>query len=122
MAIDVRTLSHTPLALTGRTAGGAVSNTKTMVTGDIDITTYTASGEPLAAVDLGLTVIDALFFEVLDSDGTVASVSQIFNITYDRTNELLLIWDSNDAATVTGSNAQVRFLAFGDSAAAPDLT
>lgn len=122
MAIDVRTLSHTPLALTGRTAAGAVSNNKAMVTGDIDITTYTASGEPLLAVDLGLTVIDALFFEVLDSDGTVASVSQIFNITYDRTNELLLIWDSNDAATVTGSNAQVRFLAFGDSAAAPDLT
>ena len=122
MAIDVRTLSRTPLALTGRTAAGAVSNTKTMVTGDIDITTYTSAGEPLVAVDLGLTVIDAIFFEVLDSDGTVTSVSQLINITYDRTNELLLIWDGNGGVTVTGSNAQVRFLAFGDSAAAPDLT
>lgn len=122
MAIDVRTLSRTPLALSGRTSTGAVSNTKTMVTGDIDITTYTANGEPLAAADFGLTVIDAVFFEVLDSDGTVASVSQIFNITYDRTNELLLIWDSNGGVTVTTSNAQVRFLAFGDSAAAPELT
>ena len=122
MAIDVRTLSRTPLALSGRDASGNVSNTKTMVTGDIDITTYTTSGEPLAAVDLGLTVIDALFIEVLDVDGTVASASQIFNVTYDRTNELFLLWDGNGAVTVAGSNAQVRFLAFGDSAAAPDLT
>lgn len=122
MAIDVRTLSRTTLHETGRTASGAVSNTKTMVTGDLDITTYTASGEPIVAADFGLTVIDAIFFEVLDSDGTVTSVSQLINITYDRTNELLLIWDGNAGVTVTGSNAQARFLAFGDSSTAPELT
>ena len=122
MAIDVRTLTRTPLHETGRTAAGAVSNTKTMVTGDIDITVYTASGEPLVATDFGLTVIDALFVEVLDVDGTVASTAQIFNATYDRTNELFLLWDGNTGAVVAGSNAQLRFLAFGDSAAVPELT
>ena len=122
MAIDVRTLSRTPLHETGRTLAGAVSNTKTMITGDIDITTYTASGEPLVATDLGLTNIDALFVEVLDVDGTVGSAAQIFNANYDRTNELFLLWDGNGGVTVAGSNAQMRFIAFGDSAAVPELT
>ena len=52
----------------------------------------------------------------------MTSVSQLINITYDRTNELLLIWDGNGGVTVTGSNAQARFLAFGDSSTAPELT
>jgi hypothetical protein len=122
MAIDVRTLSRTPLGVTGHTLTGEVSNSKTMVTGDLDITTYTASGEPLVASDFGLTNIDALFVEVLDVDGTVASTSQIFNANYDRTNELFLLWDGNAGVTVAGSNAQLRFIAFGDSAHGPALT
>ena len=122
MAIDVRTLSHTPLQETGRTATGAVSNTKTMVTGDIDITVYTADGEPVTPTDLGLTTIDAIFFEVLDVDGTVAATNQIFNVTYDFTAEQILLWDGNGGVTPADTDAQVRFLAFGDSAAAPELT
>ncbi len=122
MAIDVRTLTRTPLALSGRTRAGAVSNTKTMVQGDIDITVYTSEGEPLVAADLGLTTIDFITFEILDVDGTVGSVSTRLVATYDYTAEQILLWDGNVGAVVAGNSGQVRFLAFGDSAAAPELT
>ena len=122
MAIDVRIRSRTPLSVSGYNSAGGVVNTKTMVQGDLDITTYTTSGEPLVARDFGLTVIDALFVDILDVDGTVIATNQIPIANYDRTNELLLIWDGNGGVTVAGSNAQLRFLVFGDSAAAPDLT
>ena len=122
MAIDVRVRSRTPLMVSGHDVNGAVVNNKTMVQGDLDITTYTTSGEPIVPKDFGLTVIDALFIDILDVDGGVSSTSSILIGNYDRTNELLLLWDGNGGVTVAGSNAQVRFLAFGDSAAAPDLT
>ena len=122
MAIDVRVRSRTPLMVSGHDVNGAVVNNKTMVQGDLDITTYTTSGEPIVPRDFGLTVIDALFIDILDVDGGVSSTSSILIGNYDRTNELLLLWDGNGGVTVAGSNAQVRFLAFGDSAAAPDLT
>jgi hypothetical protein len=95
-----------------------------MVTGDIDITgtSYTASGEPLTPADLGLTTIDFITFEILDVDGTVAGVAQHMRATYDFTAEQLLLWDGNVAATEADDGGQVRFVAFGDSAAAPELT
>ena len=122
MAIDVRIRVRTPLAVSGHNSAGAVVNNKTMVQGDLDITTYTSAGEPLVARDFGLTVIDAIFIDILDVDGGVISPSSILIGNYDRTNELLLLWDGNGGVTVAGSNAQVRFLVFGDSATAPDLT
>ncbi len=122
MAIDVRVRARTPLAVSGFTSTGAVSNTKTMIQGDIDITVYTADGEPVTPRDLGLENIDALFLSVVDVDGTVASVSQVTNAVYDHTAEQILLWDGNTGDTIAGSNGQVRFLAFGDSAAAPELT
>lgn len=122
MAIDVRVRSRTSLLGSGRTSTGAVVNNKTMVQGDLDITTYTGSGEPLVPRDFGLTVIDAIFIDILDVDGGVIATDSILVGNYDRTNELLLLWDGNTGVVVAGSNAQLRFLVFGDSAAAPDLT
>ncbi len=124
MAIDVRTLSHTPLTVGGFTLTGVVSNAKTMVTGDIDITgtSYTASGEPLTPKDLGLDTIDFITFDIVDVDGTVAAVNQHMRATYDFTAEQLLLWDGNVAASEADDGGQVRFIAFGDSAAAPELT
>lgn len=124
MAIDVRTLSRTPLAGSGRTLAGAVSNTKTMVTGDIDITgtSYSAGGEPLTPRDLGLLTIDFITFDILDVDGTVAAAAQHMRATYDFTAEQLLLWDGNTADTEANNGGQVRFVAFGDSADAPELT
>ncbi len=122
MAIDVRVRSRTSLLGSGHTVTGATVNTKTMVQGDLDITTYTTAGEPLVPRDFGLTVIDAIFIDVLDVDGGVIATTSVIIGDYDRTNELLLLWDGNAGVTVAGSNAQLRFLVFGDSAAAPDLT
>ena len=41
MAIDVRVRSRTALLGSGRTSAGATVNTKTMIQGELDITTYT---------------------------------------------------------------------------------
>ncbi len=122
MAIDVRIRSRSTLPASGHTAAGVVSNRKVMVQGDVDITTYTTAGEPIVPRDFGLTVIDALFIDVIDVDGTVSATDSVIQVTYDHTNELLILWDGNAGVTVAGSNAQVRFLVFGDSAAAPELT
>ena len=122
MAIDVRTLSRTPLLECGHKLDGVVSNTKTMVTGDIDITTYTGGGEPVTAADIGLETIDFITFDILDVDGTVASVSQHMRAAYDYGAGQIVLHDGNVGAAESTANAQVRFIAFGDSAAAPELT
>ena len=122
MAIDVRVRSRTALLGSGHDVNGATVNNKTMVQGDLDITTYTTAGEPLVPRDFGLTVIDAIFIDVLDVDGTVIATNSIIIGAYDRTLQLLLLWDGNAGTAVAGSNAQLRFLVFGDSATAPDLT
>lgn len=122
MAIDVRIRSITALTSGGKDIGGNASNDKAMVVGDIDITTYTASGELVSAAALGLRTIDTLHISVVDVDGTVASATQILGWGYDRATDLLLLLDGNGGVTDAGSNAQVRFVATGNTAAAPNLT
>ncbi|KKL45798.1 hypothetical protein LCGC14_2352000 [marine sediment metagenome] len=121
MAIDVRIRSITALTSGGKTIGGVASNEKAMVVGDIDITTYTSGGELINAPDLGLTSIDGLHVSVVDVDGTVPSATQICGWGYDRALSLLLLVDGSGGVTDAGSNAQVRFVAFGDTASAPKL-
>ncbi len=121
MAIDVTIRSHTSLHQGGYTATGAASNSKSVVVGNIDITAYTASGEPLTAKDLGLLTIDGIYVTVLDVDGNVPTATNIHNLGYDHTSELLLLFDGNAGTTDATSNAEVRFVAFGDSARAPAL-
>lgn len=122
MAIDVTIRSITALAGGGKTIGGAASNRKAMVVGDIDITTYTSAGEPISPNDLGLTTVDGFHVSVVDVDGTVASATQILGWGFDRGTDLLLLVDGSGGVTDAGTDAQVRFVAFGDLAAAPELT
>ncbi len=121
MAIDVTIRSHTALHQGGFGATGAASNRKSVVVGDIDITTYTASGEPLVPKDLGLTTIDGLFLSIVDVDGTLPTATNIHNGGYDHTGELIVLFDGSAGTADAGTDAQVRFVAFGDSARAPAL-
>ena len=121
MAIDVTVRSHTVLTQGGYVATGIASANKSVVVGDIDITTYTSNGEPLIARDLGLLTIDGLFISVVDVDGSLPTATNIHNAGYEHGEELLLLFDGSGGVTDAGSNAQVRFVAIGDSARAPEL-
>jgi hypothetical protein len=121
MAIDVRVRSHTSLPRGGFNAVGAASNSKAIVTGDIDITSYTASGEPIVAADLELINIDALHVSVLDVDGALPTATNIHNWGYDYAGGLLLLFDGAGGVTDAGTSGQVRFVALGDSALGPEL-
>ena len=121
MAIDVRIRSITTLAGSGKTIGGTAANRKGLVVGDIDITTYTAGGEPIKPADLGLTQIDGLHVSVVDVDGTVPAAGQICGWSYTRDADLLLLVDGAGGVTDAGSDGQVRFVATGDLAGTPDL-
>ncbi len=121
MAIDVRIRSITALPGGGKTITGTAVAQKVIVVGDIDITTYTTNGEPVRAADLGLCNIDGLFVSVMDVDGTVPAASQICEANYVRGTELLILSDGTVNADPDASG-QVRFVAVGDSALAPELT
>ena len=121
MAIDVRIRSITSLAGGGKTIGGTAVAKKGIVVGDIDITSYTASGELVSATDLGLTQIDGLHISIVDVDGTVPAAGQICGWGYDRATDLLLLVDGAGGVTDAGTSGQVRFVATGDLATSPEL-
>ena len=120
MTIDVRIRSITALPGGGKTISGLAVNQKALVVGDIDITSYTTNGEKVTARDLGLTQIDGLFVSVMDVDSTVPTTNQICEANYVRASELLILSDGTVNAD-PNTDAQVRFVAVGDSALAPEL-
>ncbi len=122
MAIDVRVLGRSRVLQGGVTTAGVAKNDKELVWGDMDITVYTAAGEPVVAQDFGMTTIDAIFISVLDVDGSAPTTTSVHLANYDYTAELLLLWDSDNPVAVAGTSGQVKFLVFGDSASAPELT
>jgi len=104
--------------------GGAVNN-KVIVAGEIDVTSYTASGEPLAPKDIGLTNIDYIGFDVRSVNDAVTEPASgaIPMAAYDDVLDLLIINIDHgaDTAVTTGEDANVRFIAVGDALVA-DLT
>lgn len=120
MAIDVRIRSITSLPSGGKTIGGVAAPQKAMVVGDIDVTSYTANGEPVSPADLGLTTVDGLFITVVDVDGTGPGATQICEGNYVRTTNLLVLSDGTVNAD-PNTSAQVRFVAVGDTALGPAL-
>jgi hypothetical protein len=109
----------------GHKSSGAAANQKTVIVGDINITTYTAGGEPVTAADLGLETLDCILLEVVTVDGSLPTATNIHKVNYDYTAEQILAWDGAAFATVPDGSpdtVRVRFAAFGDSAAAPELT
>ncbi len=127
MAIDIRVTlrgSLTSPGAGGVTSTGAASQTKTVVVGDMNITSYTSGGEPVTAANLGLKNLDCLLLSVVTVDSAVASVGPnvIHKANYDYTNELVLAWDGTTFADVPNTSARLRFAAFGDAADAPEFT
>lgn len=129
MAIDVRTFYRGSLAGQGLASGGvdsagASENNKIVVVGDINITTYTAGGEPVTAADLGLDSLDCILLSPVAVDNLATGLPGTSNIlvaNYDYTNEQVLLWDGAAGTTVAGSLGRVRFAAFGNGPA-PELT
>ena len=128
MAFDVTTRYRGTLAGTtaagGHTSTGASSNSKTVVVGDINITTYTAGGEPVLPADLGLESLDCILLEVVSVDvaaGVGATATNIHKVNYEYGANLVICWDGAAFATVPATSARVRFAAFGD-VATPELT
>jgi hypothetical protein len=126
MAIDVTTRYRGTLAGQGSAAGGHTStgssaNNKVVAIGDINITTYTAGGEPVTAADFGLESIDCILLEVVTVDTAEPATAVIHVVNYDYVAGQVLCWDGAAGTTVAGSTARVRFAAFGD-VAVPELT
>lgn len=123
MAFDLKELGRlTVPGLGGHSLTGAAKNDKVAVWGDIHITSYTAGGEPVTAADFGLSTTDAVFLSVRDVDDSLPTATNIHVATYDYGAEQVLAWDGSAGTTVPGASAQLKFLAIGDSADAPELT
>lgn len=120
MAMDVTIRSITSLAGGGKTIGGNASNNKVIVVGDINITAYTTAGELVNPPDLGLTTIDGLFVSPVDVDDVLPTTNQLVNWDYDRALSLLILSDGTVWAD-PNTSGQVRFVAFGEAASAPEL-
>ncbi len=120
MAMDVTIRSITSLPGGGKTIGGVASNGKVIVVGDINITTLAAAGELINAPDLGLTTIDGFFVSPVDVDDVLPTTGQQVNWDYNRALSLLLLSDGTVWADPDASG-QVRFVAFGEAASAPEL-
>lgn len=123
MAKTVRISYKTALPAGGKTASGVSVNNKTLVGGRINVTSYTAAGEPLSAADVGLETIDHIFFNVESVNNAVTEFAAANPgwANYNRTNATMVVISDATTANVTGQAAVVRFLALGDSNAAADL-
>lgn len=109
----------------GHNVDGSTSNDKVIVGGQINITSYTASGEPLRPHDLGLSTIDFIGLDVRSvEDAVTEPVSGAIPMAaYSDVLQVLVINIDHGADTpvTTGADANVRFLAVG-SALTANLT
>lgn len=122
MARTIQILSRTNLPSSGYTQGGVAKTYKSIVTGRINVTSYTTGGEAFSPNDMGLEAVDVVNFYVESANATAPAGAALLSANWTRTTNLLI---ANVAANteVTNTNAAViRFVAFGDSVAAPDLT
>ncbi len=124
MAFDLRVQGRITLGggMGGFSTTGAAKNQKVLVWGEIDITTYTAAGEPVTAADFGLSTVDFVQISPNTVDTAQASTDlpQIGN--YDYIAQQVVVHDGDGVINECGSACQVKFIALGDSALAPELT
>lgn len=126
MAKTVKVLSRTTKNKGGFDSNGVAKQDKVEVSGIINVSSYTANGEPLSAADVGLATIDTIHFDVesVNNAGTVPVATAIPLAAYDRTGARVIIVSDHgtDTPVVTGEAAVVRFVATGDSAHVAELT
>lgn len=137
MAVDgnIKILFRRNLPGAGFNSAGVPVQGKTEVVGIFEVTTasgWTAAGEPLKPQDLGLTSIDFIDFSVVsvnDAATAPTNVTGMLIANYNYAAQTVIVNIINDSgsgttdlASVTAGEACVlRFLAYGDSAAAPAL-
>lgn len=123
MAHSVRINYKTLLPGSGRNASGVAVNGKRLVGGRINITSYTASGEVITPLEFGLDVLDQIFFnvETVNDAPTEFAAATPGWANYDRTAQRVVVISNATTANSTSQAAVIRFLAVGDSNAAPDL-
>ncbi len=127
MAFNIKTLSRFTVPGGGYTTAGVAKNNKTVVIGQMSITSYTTGGEVVSPASVGLDAIDfltALDIRTVNNAATEPAATAIPLSAYiQSTNKLLIIIDHDTNTEVnSGEAASLRFLAVGDSGTVADLT
>jgi hypothetical protein len=132
MAIDVKTRFKSFLPGAGFDSSGNPKQGKTRVVGEIDVTSYDgAHGEPLKAVDIGLTTIDSISLRVGDEASADATGStRTRGVVYSKTTgHFYLFADDADGAVafvrtnyLVTATENLEFVAEGDGAGDVELT
>lgn len=125
---SVKIFFKTNLPGAGFSSSGIPKQGKVVVCGEFNITTttgYTADGVTVNPKDIGLETIDILIPAPvsINDAATVSLDAQILHANYNSVGSKLVISTIGTAAagTTAGQAAVVRFLAVGDTAAAPAL-
>lgn len=124
---DVRTLSRARLDGGGFDINGVAKNGKTRVVCSIT-GTYNTGGIVLDAIDLGLTTIDAILVSQVNPNNDNAPgaadphTGQYLAVSGSQGNLMFHTNASTQAQATDSQTFSCTVVAFGDSAAAPDLT
>jgi len=117
MAYNITTTFKSPIESGGRGGrdGIGVSN-KVMISGRINITSYTATGEVILPSDFGLRNIDSIYFnaESFNNAATKLLAATIGRVGYNTGLSKVVIATTGTTANTTSQAAVVRFLAIGD--------
>ena len=107
----------------GRDILGNPKQGKTRVSGSINVTSYAGGeGEPLSALDLSLTTIDALTLRVADeaSGAMTGTVPPIRQVVYTKSTAHFYLFTIDEEGDLLGMEAAstevVEYIAEGDSA------
>lgn len=127
MAIDITTRFKSFLPGAGFDSAGGPKQGKTRVVGIIDVTSYDGEeGEPLSAVDVGLTTIDSLTIRVRDQiDGSFPGARNRDALYSQSTGHFYLLTRVATGVAlgvVAGSTETLEFVAEGDGAQDVELT
>jgi len=122
--VSVRFRSALPGA--GFSSTGAANANKTMVSGTIDFT-YLTGGLVVGPNDLGLDTIDMLTFGQVQANGdTAPAAGAPFSATYTAaaggSGKILINTNATTQVEAGQTAGTLSFIAFGDSALAPELT
>lgn len=123
MAIQFNETFRQYLPGAGKATDGSVKQGKTRVVGQIAVDTYTADGESLAPVQLGLSSIDAIQFRVRDETDRADGLSRT-GVAYATDSEVFYLYSENStgAKSTPSGDFTVEVIAEGDSAFDVELT
>jgi len=125
MANTVKIRGYSPLVGGGFNSSGSPVQAKRVVWGTFSITSYSAgaTGEAFAPEDVGLNTLDMISFNVTSVDGGAIAEGNGARAQWDGGTSIY-VWDTlGESGTIVESDSasEIRFLAIGDFAGAPDL-